>query len=154
MAVVRNAGPVAVTPVGLLEIKWMGLWPSSAMLVALKVIESKRLWMGDEVADGDELFRIDPVPYEIAVAESEAGLRLARAQQENAEAEEGRIERLVEERATSMSVRDEHKTASAVAAAQVAQMEARLAAAQADCEVTESARAHSYFLSKQVQKTA
>lgn len=92
--------------------------------------------VGDEVSDGDELFRIDPVRYEIAVAESEAGLRLARAELENAEAEEARIERLVEERATSMSVRDDHKTASAVAAAQVAQMEARLAAAQADLERT------------------
>ena len=36
-AVVRNAGPVAVIPVGLLEIKWMGLWPSSAMLVVVVV---------------------------------------------------------------------------------------------------------------------
>ena len=42
----RNAGPVTVIPVGLLEIKWMGLWPSSEMLVALKLPESKWLWMG------------------------------------------------------------------------------------------------------------
>lgn len=92
--------------------------------------------VGDELAEGDELFRLDPVPYEIAVAESEAGLQLARAELENAAAEEARIERLVAERATSMSVRDEHKTASAVAAAQVAQMEARLAAARAELERT------------------
>ena len=37
VAVVRNDGPVAVIPVGLLEIKWMGLWPSSAMLVVVVV---------------------------------------------------------------------------------------------------------------------
>ena len=32
-----TARPVAVVPVGLLEIKWMGLWPSSAMLVVVVV---------------------------------------------------------------------------------------------------------------------
>ncbi len=92
--------------------------------------------VGDEVDEGDELFRIDPVPYEIAVAESQAGLALARAELENAEAEEARIERLVEERATSMSVRDERKTAAAVAAARLAQMKARLDAARTDLERT------------------
>ena len=45
MATVRNAGPMAVTPVGLLAIRWMGLWPSSAMVVALELIESNWLWM-------------------------------------------------------------------------------------------------------------
>ena len=46
VATVRNAGPVAVTPVGLLAIRWMGLWPSSAMVVALELLERKRHWMG------------------------------------------------------------------------------------------------------------
>ena len=41
VAVVRNAGPVAVTPVGLLAIRWMGLWPSSAMVVAPELLERK-----------------------------------------------------------------------------------------------------------------
>ena len=53
MAVARNAGPVAVTPVALLEVQWMGLGPSSAMLVALKMFESKKLWMGEIDDDGD-----------------------------------------------------------------------------------------------------
>ena len=62
MATVRNAGPVAVTPVGLLEIKWMGMWPSSAMLMALKLPGSKWLLMGGEVddADGRDMFCIPP----------------------------------------------------------------------------------------------
>ena len=34
--------PVAVTPEGVLEITWMGLWPSSEMLVALKSPEPNR----------------------------------------------------------------------------------------------------------------
>ena len=37
VAVVPNAGPMAVIPVGLLEINWMGLWSSSAMLVVVVV---------------------------------------------------------------------------------------------------------------------
>ena len=37
---------VAVILLGLLEIKCMGLWPSSAMLVALKLLEPKWLRMG------------------------------------------------------------------------------------------------------------
>ena len=45
VATVRNAGPMAVTPVGLLAIRWMGLWPSSAMVVALELLESNWLWM-------------------------------------------------------------------------------------------------------------
>ena len=36
---------MAVTPVGLLAIRWMGLWPSSAMVVALELLESNWLWM-------------------------------------------------------------------------------------------------------------
>ena len=45
MATVRNTGPVAVTPVGLLAKSWIGLWPLSAMLVAPKLLERKWLWM-------------------------------------------------------------------------------------------------------------
>ena len=46
VATVRNAGPVTVTPVGLLAIRWMGLWPSSAMVVAPELLERKWHWMG------------------------------------------------------------------------------------------------------------
>ena len=46
VATVRNAGPVAVTPLGLHAIRWMGLWPSSAMVVALELLERKRHSMG------------------------------------------------------------------------------------------------------------
>ena len=45
MATVRNAGPVTVTSVGLLAIRWMGLWPSSAMVVALELLEREWHWM-------------------------------------------------------------------------------------------------------------
>ena len=46
LATVRNTGPVTVTSVGLLAIRWMGLWPSSAMVVAPELLERKWHWMG------------------------------------------------------------------------------------------------------------
>jgi RND family efflux transporter MFP subunit len=102
---------------------------------------SGRIWsvlvdVGDEVEEGAELFRIDPVPFEMALAEARAGLALAHAELENAEAEEARVQRLVEERAVSIRSRDERKTAAAVAAARVAQMEARLARSRTELERT------------------
>ena len=42
----RTAGPVVVTPMALFKVRWMGLWPSSAMLVALIMLDSKWLWIG------------------------------------------------------------------------------------------------------------
>ena len=46
VATVRNAPPVTVTPVGLLARRCMGLWPSSAMVVAPELFERKCHWMG------------------------------------------------------------------------------------------------------------
>ena len=45
-ATVRKAWPVTVTPVGLLAMRCMGLWPSSAMVVAPELLERKWHWMG------------------------------------------------------------------------------------------------------------
>jgi len=92
--------------------------------------------VGDEVESGMALFQIDPHPYEMALAEARAGLALARAERDNAVAERTRVERLVEERAVSQQHRDEKKTAAAVAAARVAQMEARVERARSDLERT------------------
>jgi HlyD family secretion protein len=92
--------------------------------------------VGDEVAEGDELFRIDPVPFEVALSESRAELALARAEFENARAEEARAELLFRKRTLSTRGRDERKTAAAMAAARVDQMEARLVRARTDLERT------------------
>ncbi len=92
--------------------------------------------VGDEVAEGDELFRVDPVPYEVALSEARAGLAVARAELQNARAEEARVDRLVAEDVVSERRRDERKTAAAMATARVAQMEARLERAQTDLDRT------------------
>ena len=65
--------------------------------------------VGDSVQQNDALFHIEPIPYELALSESEAGLELARAELKHALAEESRVDRLIQENATSVRIRDERK---------------------------------------------
>ncbi len=88
--------------------------------------------VGQNVAAGAPLFRIDPGPYEMALAEARAGLALARAESANAAAEAERMAKLVEENAASVQRADQVRTAAEVAAARVVQGEARLARAERD----------------------
>lgn len=92
--------------------------------------------LGDPVEAGDALFRIDPLPYELGLAEARAGLALAVAENDNAIQEERRIEKLAEQSAVSDQRHDLLRTQAAVAAARVAQMEARVARARRDLERT------------------
>ena len=92
--------------------------------------------VGDEVEEGDPLFRIDARPYEMGLAEARAGLALARAESKNAGQEVDRVGKLIEQRAASEQHFDQLQTAAAVARAQVAQMEARVARAERDLECT------------------
>ncbi|MDJ0786454.1 MAG: efflux RND transporter periplasmic adaptor subunit [Myxococcota bacterium] len=88
--------------------------------------------VGDEVEEGAPLFRIDAVPYELALAEARAGLALARAEKDNALQEASRVGKLVEQDAVSEQRNDRLRTQAAVARARVAQMEARVARAERD----------------------
>lgn len=92
--------------------------------------------VGDEVPEGGPLFRIDPEPYEMALAEAKAGLALARAEGDNAIAERDRIAKLIELNAASQQRFDKIRTASEVAAARVRQSRAHLDRAQRDLERT------------------
>ncbi len=92
--------------------------------------------VGDAVEEGDPLFRIDPRPYELGLAEASAGLALARAESANANHEVERVGKLIAENAASEQHFDQLKTAAAVARANVAQMEARVARAERDLECT------------------
>jgi RND family efflux transporter MFP subunit len=88
--------------------------------------------VGQAVAPGAPLFRIDPGPYEMALAEARAGLALARAESANAAAEAERMARLVEQNAASLQRADQMRTQAEVAAARVVQGEARVARAERD----------------------
>jgi RND family efflux transporter MFP subunit len=120
----------------------------TAVVAASGTIEAKRLTeigaevpgtldavfvdVGEAVKAGAPLFRVDPGPYQMALAEARAGLALARAESTNAAAEAGRLAKLVEENAASIQRADQLRTQAEVAAARVVQGEARLARAERD----------------------
>ncbi len=120
----------------------------SATIAASGTIEAKRLTeigadvpgtlasvlvdVGQSVRAGAPLFRIDPGPYEMALAEARAGLVLARAEHANAAAEAARMAKLVEQNAASVQRADQLRTQAEVASARVLQGEARLARAERD----------------------
>ena len=93
--------------------------------------------VGDRVEAGAPLFRIEPGPYRMALAEAEAGLALARAESANAEQEAARLRLLLEQNAASQQRYEQLRTRAEVAGAQVAQMQARVAKARRDLAQTE-----------------
>ena len=95
-------------------------------------LDSILVRVGDTVAQGAPLFRIDPGPYEMALAEARAGLALAHAESRNAAAEAERMRLLLEQSAASQQRYEQLRTQAEVAQARVAQMQARTARAERD----------------------
>jgi len=93
--------------------------------------------VGDAVEAGAPLFRVDPGPYEMALAEARAGLALARAESANAVAEAERLRLLLEQSAASRQRYEQLRTQAQVTRATVDQMRARVARAERDLERTE-----------------
>ncbi|SDG96351.1 efflux RND transporter periplasmic adaptor subunit [Pelagibacterium luteolum] len=96
-------------------------------------------WMfdvGDRVAEGAALARLDASQQEAAVAAAEANLSAARAQLEQAEAHHDRAQRLFEQGNTTLAGLDEAVTAFRVAQEAVVAGEAQLAAAEKRLEDT------------------
>jgi RND family efflux transporter MFP subunit len=93
--------------------------------------------VGDAVAEGAPLFRIDPGPYRMALTEAEAGLALSRAESANAAEEAERLRTLLAQKAASQQRYDQLRTQAEVARARVEQMEARVAKARRDLAQTE-----------------
>ncbi len=100
-------------------------------------LESVYVRVGDAVEADALLFRVDPEPYEMALAEARAGLALARAESANAAAEAERLRLLLEQSAASQQRYEQLRTQARVAQARVEQMEARTARAQRNLERTE-----------------
>jgi membrane fusion protein, multidrug efflux system len=146
-------GAAAVASPEAVEVERVALAKLRATIAASGTIEAKRITeigsevpgrivavlvnVGDSVDEGATLFQIDPGPYRMALAEAEAGLRLARANSANASEEAERLRTLLERNAASQQRYDQLRTQAEVARAQVAQMEARLAKAQRDLAQTE-----------------
>jgi membrane fusion protein (multidrug efflux system) len=143
-----GAAAAAARSAGRVETATVASQTLTATVAASGTIEAKRLTeigadvpgtlaavyvdVGQDVAAGAPLFRIDPGPYDMALAEARAGLALARAESANAAADAQRMAKLVEENAASVQRADQLRTQAEVASARVVQGEARLARAERD----------------------
>lgn len=85
---------------------------------------------GSRVEVGQKLFQIDPRPFEVEVAQAEAGLASARATLERATMQLRRFEQLGNQGTVTESEIEEWSTQKQVAAAQVQQRQAEIAAAK------------------------
>lgn len=147
------AAPPAAQAPARVEVERIGSAALRAVIAASGTIEARRITeigaevpgrivevlvnVGDGVAEGEALFRIDPGPYRMALAEAEAGLALARAESANAQEEAARLRLLLEQSAASQQRYEQLRTSAEVARAQVAQGEARVAKARRDLAQTE-----------------
>lgn len=89
---------------------------------------------GQEVEQGDVLFVIDTKPYQAAVNQAEAELKVAKNEFSLAQKEAKRAEELIKTNAISKRIYDERKSSSNVAWARIKAAEARLERAQIDLD--------------------
>jgi membrane fusion protein (multidrug efflux system) len=97
----------------------------------------KRLYEeGSTVKDGQALFQIDPVPYQIALAQARAQLGQLKAKIEQTEREENRLRNLLETQSISQREYDNAVSDNAVAKAALAQGEANVREAELNLSYT------------------
>lgn len=92
---------------------------------------------GARVSRGQLLARIDPRPYQVALAEAEAHLHRARAEADAARSEAERAQRLLARQATSQEDAERRAANRAIAESQLAAAEAAVARARLDLGFTE-----------------
>jgi membrane fusion protein (multidrug efflux system) len=100
------------------------------------IIEKRLYEEGSTVAAGQELFLIDPAPYELAVQEARAAVQQERVRRELAEVEAKRLQPLVEERAVSQRELDQQIATARQSGAAIAAAEARLKEAELNLSYT------------------
>lgn len=91
---------------------------------------------GQEVEQGQPMFRIDPRPFEIAVEHARAELTLAKVREQLAYGEAVRARELAQAAAIALDVLDQREADLAIASAQTLQASTRLKAAELDLEFT------------------
>ncbi|NRA01590.1 MAG: efflux RND transporter periplasmic adaptor subunit [Myxococcales bacterium] len=99
-------------------------------------IVSVEVEVGDEVAEGDPLFQIEPGPYGLALQRARAGLELARAESAEAQAEASRSQELARKEIASTQQRVRAETRAKIAHARVEQAEAEVEQARSDLDRT------------------
>ena len=90
--------------------------------------------VGDEVAEGDPLFRIEPEPYELALQRARAGLELARAELVEARQEALRSQALADKEIASAQQLVKAQTRAKISQARVEQAEAEVSKATHDLD--------------------
>lgn len=101
------------------------------------ILEERLYSEGQPVNAGDPLFRIDPMPYQIALKQTEAELANAQAQYNQAEREWNRITGLYRQDAVSERERDRALSDKELAAARRQLAEAQKEAAQLNLDYTQ-----------------
>jgi len=97
----------------------------------------KRLYNeGDFVREGSSLFQIDPVPYQIALAQANAQMAQERARQEQTRREAARLKKLAEEKAISQKEFDDATSAQKLSDATLQSAEANLHQAELNLSYT------------------
>lgn len=100
-------------------------------------LKEQRFTEGQQVQAGQVLFVIEPEQYQAVVAQREADVAKAIADEQNARAQLARGQELVKAKNIAQSKVDEMQAAQSIAAAGIAQAKAALAAAQLDLSYTE-----------------
>ncbi len=130
MVVARETVPVTMRFLGQTE---------GAQVVEIRArvagyLQERAFEEGTQVEVGQRLFQIDPRPFEVEVAQAEAGLASARATLERATTQLRRYEQLGNQGTVTESEIEEWSTQQRVAAAQVQQRQAEIAAAKLQLE--------------------
>ena len=105
---------------------------------------------GMAVRQGDSLFTIDPAPFQVALARSEADLGVAEARLAQAKRESARLKPVIEARAASRKELDDAVSAEQVAEAEVKSIRARLNEAKLNLDYTRVESPISGFASRAV----
>ena len=100
------------------------------------IIEKRLYDEGAPVSANEDLFLIDPHPYELAVQEAKAAVAQERVKRELAQVEAKRLEPLVQERAVSQRELDQQVSTARQSEAAIAAAEARLKEAELNLSYT------------------
>ena len=100
------------------------------------ILEKRLYEEGATVTAGQDLFLIDPAPYELAVQEAKAAVAQERVRRDLAEVEAKRLEPLVQEKAVSQRELDQQVSTARQSGAAIAAAEAKLKEAELNLSYT------------------
>jgi len=100
------------------------------------ILQRRHFREGASVQQGESLYTIDPAPFKVALARTEADLGVAQARLEQARRELARLKPVVEAKAASQREIDDAASAARVAEAEVASLQARVTESRLQLDYT------------------